>query len=156
MNRTGPDIEIQCAVSGAGIPSSTQLRRWVCSALQDRADTAELTVRIVDEAEITALNRSYRGKDAPTNVLSFPYQALPGVESGLLGDVVICAPVVAREAVVQGRSPEAHWAHITIHGVLHLLGYDHRDAAEADTMEQLESRLLGRLGYPDPWLPAAG
>ena len=108
-------------------------------------------MRVVDEVEMTALNRRYRGKDAPTNVLSFPFGGLPGVETPLLGDVVICAPVVAAEAVVQGKPLPAHWAHLVIHGVLHLQGYDHHAQAGAQRMEALESRLLAGLGYPDPW-----
>lgn len=150
---TEPDIEIQCAITAEGLPSSAQLYQWLQHALQNRAADAELTLRIVDEAEITALNHRYRGKDGATNVLSFPYQPLPGVESGLLGDIVICAPVVAREAVTQSKSLEEHWAHITIHGVLHLLGHDHQQAEEAGHMEQLEAQLLGQLGFADPYRP---
>jgi probable rRNA maturation factor len=146
-------IDIQYAISAEGLPSATQLRQWLRLALQDRAADAELTLRIVDEAEITALNYRYRGKDGTTNVLSFPYQPLPGVESGLLGDIVICAPVVAQEAVAQSRSLEEHWAHVTIHGVLHLLGYDHQQAEEAGEMERLEAQLLGQIGFADPYQP---
>ena len=152
---SGPGIEIQCAISAEGVPSSAQLHQWLQLALQERADAAELTLRIVDEAEITALNQRYRGKDGATNVLSFPYQPLPGVDSGLLGDIVICAPVVAREAVAQSKPLEAHWAHITIHGVLHLLGYDHQQAEEAADMERLERQLLEQIGISDPYRPRA-
>ena len=148
-----PGIEIQCAITAEGLPSAAQLHQWLQHALQNRAADSELTLRIVDEAEITALNHRYRGKDGATNVLSFPYQPLPGVESGLLGDIVICAPVVAREAVTQSKSLEEHWAHITIHGVLHLLGHDHLQAEEAGHMEQLEAQLLGQLGFADPYQP---
>ena len=144
-------IDIQYAITPEGVPAGEQLRQWVQLALAGRADNAELSVRVVDEAEITALNHLYRGKDFPTNVLSFPYEAMPGVESALLGDVVICAPVVAREAVEQGKPVESHWAHMVIHGVLHLLGHDHHDAAEAERMEALETQLLGQLGFPDPY-----
>ena len=112
---------------------------------------AELTVRIVDEAEITALNRQYRGKDGPTNVLSFPYEEIPGIASDLLGDVVICAPVVASESVAQDKPLEAHWAHMVIHGVLHLLGYDHHKEGEASRMESTEAELLADLGYANPY-----
>jgi probable rRNA maturation factor len=150
---TDTGIEIQCAFSAEGLPSSTQLHQWLQLALQDRAEDAELTLRIVDEAEITALNYRYRGKDGATNVLAFPYQPLPGVESGLLGDIVICAPVVAREAVAQSKSLEEHWAHITIHGVLHLLGHDHQQAEDAGEMEQLEAQLLGQIGIANPYQP---
>ncbi len=153
--KSSPGIEIQCAISAEGVPSSAQLHQWLQLALQERADAAELTLRIVDEAEITALNQRYRGKDGATNVLSFPYQPLPGVDSGLLGDIVICAPVVAREAVAQSKPLEAHWAHITIHGVLHLLGYDHQQAEEAADMERLERQLLEQIGISDPYRPRA-
>jgi probable rRNA maturation factor len=148
-----PGIDIQCAISAEGLPSAAQLYQWLQLALQDRMADSELTLRIVDEAEITALNHRYRGKDGATNVLSFPYQPLPGVESGLLGDIVICAPVVAREAVAQSKSLEAHWAHITIHGVLHLLGHDHQQAEQAGDMERLEVKLLGQIGFADPYQP---
>ncbi len=127
------------------------MRSWVECALEGRHPAAELAVRIVDEAEITALNRRYRGKDGATNVLSFPFDAMPGVETEQLGDVVICAPVVAAEAVTQGKSLQAHWAHIVIHGVLHLLGFDHHLDDEAQQMEALEIRLLASLGLPDPY-----
>lgn len=150
---TDSGIEIQYAIGADGLPSAAQLHRWLQLALQDRVPDSELTLRIVDEAEITALNYRYRGKDGATNVLSFPYRPLPGVESGLLGDIVICAPVVAREAVAQSRSLEEHWAHITIHGVLHLLGHDHQEAEAARQMERLETQLLGQIGFSDPYQP---
>jgi len=145
------DIVVQYAVAAAGMPAETEIRHWAELALQDQAQPAELVVRIVDEAEITALNRQYRGKDGPTNVLSFPYEGLAGVPGGLLGDVVICAPVVAAEAAMQGQPPDAHWAHLVIHGILHLLGYDHHQDADAARMERRESALLTGLGFPDPW-----
>ena len=99
MSDNNNPIDIQYAITPEGVPAEEHLRHWVQLALQGRADNAELSVRVVDEAEITALNHQYRGKDYPTNVLSFPYEAMPGVDSTLLGDIVICAPVVAREAV---------------------------------------------------------
>jgi len=145
------DITVQYAVTAAGMPAETELRRWAELALQEHARPAELVIRIVDEAEITALNRRYRGKDGTTNVLSFPYQGIAEVPSNLLGDVVICAPVVAAEAAVQGKPLAAHWAHLVIHGVLHLLGYDHHQDDDASRMERRESALLTGLGYPNPW-----
>jgi probable rRNA maturation factor len=150
---TEPDtrIDVQCAISTEGIPAAEKLRYWVDSALQGQRDGAELALRIVDAAEITALNRRYRGKDGPTNVLSFRFDPMPGVVTEQLGDIVICAPVVVAEAVAQGKTLEAHWAHIVIHGVLHLLGYDHHGEKEAQAMEALEIRLLAALGYPDPY-----
>jgi probable rRNA maturation factor len=144
-------IEVQYAINAEGIPEPERLRHWVDCALQGRHPAAELAVRIVDEAEITALNRQYRGKDSATNVLSFPYETMSGVETEQLGDIVICAPVVAAEAVTQGKSLEAHWAHMVIHGVLHLLGYDHHRDVDAQDMESLETRLLASLGFPDPY-----
>jgi probable rRNA maturation factor len=144
-------IDVQYAVSADGIPGAELIRQWVEQALPAGSRAAELTVRIVDEAEITALNRQYRGKDGPTNVLSFPCEQIPGIASGLLGDVVICAPVVASEAVAQDKPLEAHWAHIVIHGVLHLLGYDHHNDDEANRMEATETELLAKLGYTNPY-----
>lgn len=146
-----PQISVEFAVVAEGMPDADAIHCWAVQALQPGREDAELSVRVVDEAEITALNRRYRGKDAPTNVLSFPFGGLPGVETSLLGDVVICAPVVAAEAVVQGKPLAAHWAHLVIHGVLHLQGYDHHAQDEAQRMEALESRLLVHLGFPDPW-----
>ncbi len=144
-------VTVQYAVAAEGLPEAQDIRSWVQLALGETQAQREVVVRIVDEAEITALNRQYRGKDAPTNVLSFPYEAFPGVESELLGDVVICAPVVAAEAVRQGKSPASHWAHLVIHGVLHLLGYDHHTDSAASRMESRETVLLSELGYPDPY-----
>jgi probable rRNA maturation factor len=146
-----PAIEVQYAVAGDTLPSPAAIRRWVSHALQGGKDDVELVVRIVDEAEMTALNQRYRGKSGATNVLSFPYEPLPGVSSGLLGDVVVCAPVVAEEAIRQGKSLEAHWAHLVMHGVLHLQGYDHHHERDANRMEALETRLLAGLGFADPY-----
>jgi probable rRNA maturation factor len=144
-------IDVQYAVSADGMPGAESIRQWVEQALPADNAAAELTVRIVDEAEITALNRQYRGKDGPTNVLSFPYEEIPGIAAGLLGDVVICAPVVAAESVAQDKPLEAHWAHMVIHGVLHLLGYDHHKEGEASRMESTEVELLADLGYASPY-----
>ena len=144
-------VDVQYAVSADGIPGVDSIRQWVMQALPAELAAAELTIRIVDEAEITALNMQYRGKDGPTNVLSFPYEAIAGVETDLLGDVVICAPVVASEAIAQGKSLQAHWAHLVIHGVLHLLGYDHKQQNDALRMETTETELLAGLGYQNPY-----
>jgi len=151
MPEPGDGIDVQYAISADGIPAPEKLRSWVECALQGRHPGAELAVRIVDEAEITALNRQYRGKDGATNVLSFPFSPMPGVVTEQLGDIVICAPVVAAEAVAQGKPLEAHWAHMVTHGVLHLLGHDHHEEKDAQEMESLEIRLLAGLGYPDPY-----
>jgi probable rRNA maturation factor len=146
-----PAIEVQYAVASEGLPSADEIRYWVSHALQGGGDDVELVVRIVDEAEMTALNQRYRGKSGATNVLSFPYEPLPGISSGLLGDIVVCAPVVAEEAVRQGKSLDAHWAHLVMHGVLHLQGYDHHYDPDAYRMETLETQLLAGLGFADPY-----
>jgi probable rRNA maturation factor len=135
---------VQRAVAARGVPAPGQLRRWALAALGRRA--GELTVRVVGAAESRALNRRYRGKDKPTNVLSFPSDA-----PGALGDLVICAPVVNREAREQGKRPNQHWAHMVVHGVLHLLGLDHIRPADARVMEGRERAILARLAYPDPY-----
>jgi probable rRNA maturation factor len=151
MSERDQPVEVQFALAAAGLPTAEQIRGWAMQALQEQGADAELTVRIVDTAEITALNLQFRGKDGATNVLSFPHEVLPGLAPALLGDVVICAPVVASEAVAQGKPLEAHWAHMVIHGVLHLLGHDHHQEAGARAMETLETRLLAGLGFPDPY-----
>ena len=146
------DLEVQIALDSAGLPSEAELRRWAEAALGSCRERAELVIRIVNEAESAALNQNYRHKQGPTNVLSFPFEAPTGVEQlDLLGDLVICAPVVAREAVIQNKRLAAHWAHMVVHGVLHLLGYDHRRDVEALKMEALETYILADLGYPDPY-----
>ena len=146
------ELDLQIALDLPVLPNEADFRRWAEAALVGAgyAKDAELTLRIVNEAESTALNETYRRKQGPTNVLSFPFQAPPEVDSPLLGDIVICAPVVLREAVSQDKTPEAHWAHLVAHGVLHLLGYDH-DEAQAEVMESLEIRILTDLGYADPY-----
>ena len=144
-------VDIQYAVTVDGMPEESEIRQWVLQTLPEQNKASELTIRVVDEAEITALNRQYRGKEGATNVLSFPYEAIPGVASDLLGDVVICAPVVVSESVVQNKPLDAHWAHMVIHGVLHLLGYDHHQDDEAHKMEVRETELLDSLGYANPY-----
>lgn len=145
------ELDLQVATDAAGIPDEMAIRRWVGAVLAGRREEAQLTVRIVDEAEITELNRDYRGKDKPTNVLSFPFEAPPGVELPLLGDIVVCAEVVESEAQQQDKPLEAHWAHMVVHGTLHLLGYDHMTEDEAAEMEGLEIELLAGLGYANPY-----
>jgi probable rRNA maturation factor len=144
------ELEIQRATVCAALPTDGQFERWAAVALQGRSE-AELTIRLVDREESRDLNRRFRGKDAPTNVLSFPADLPADLALPLLGDIVICAPLVAEEAVAQGKREDAHWAHLTIHGILHLLGYDHRQAAAAELMEGLEIRLLAGLGIADPY-----
>ncbi len=146
------ELDLQLATTAQELPSETQLRQWCELALRQRTAPSELTIRIVDEAEGHELNHTWRGKDYPTNVLSFPADIPEGLlDIPLLGDLVICAPVVAREAAEQGKTASAHWAHLVIHGCLHLLGYDHLDDEEAEEMEGLERQLLAELGYPDPY-----
>jgi probable rRNA maturation factor len=147
------EVEVQVALETRGLPATAEFRRWVEAALAgaDYKRDAEVVIRIVNEAESASLNRTYRHKAGATNVLSFPFAAPAGVAIDLLGDVVICAPVVVAEAVAQHKELPAHWAHLVIHGVLHLLGYDHQDAAQAEAIEQLEIRILADLGYPNPY-----
>jgi probable rRNA maturation factor len=137
-------LSVQYAVTPPDAPSREQLRKWARAALQ--AD-ATATVRIVGEEEGQALNRDYRGKDYATNVLTFAYAEDPPYS----GDLVLCAPVVSREAAEQGKSAEAHYAHLIVHGMLHLQGYDHEDEAEAREMEMLEAKIVTGLGYADPY-----
>lgn len=146
------ELDVQIALDLPGLPSEADFHRWATATLAGAAypQAAEMTIRVVDEAESSVLNERYRRKSGSTNVLSFPFTAPPGVATPLLGDIVICAPVVLREAVIQGKTPEAHWAHLTAHGVLHLLGYDHEEA-QAEIMESMEIRILAELGYPDPY-----
>jgi probable rRNA maturation factor len=146
-------VHVSYGVARSGVPSATSFREWVNAALAGakRRRQAELSIRIVDAAEGRELNRDYRGKDYATNVLSFPAELPPGVQLPLIGDLAICAPVVAREAAEQGKPPRHHWAHMTVHGVLHLLGYDHIVDAEAEAMEALETRILAKLGIADPY-----
>jgi len=153
------DVAVGYALPRAGIPAAASFRKWVAAALAGRIREADLAIRIVDSEEGRALNRHYRGKDYATNVLSFPAELPEGLPKGvkfpLLGDLVICAPVVAREADAQGKSRNAHYAHLTIHGCLHLLGMDHIDPREAEAMEQLERDILAGLGVPDPYQDGA-
>ncbi|QSX39923.1 rRNA maturation RNase YbeY [Shewanella cyperi] len=145
------ELDLQNACTSTQVPSEAQFELWVRTALGNTLPQAELTIRLVDSDESRSLNHSYRGKDKPTNVLSFPFEAPPGVELPLLGDLVICAEVVENEAAEQHKTLEAHWAHMVVHGCLHLLGYDHIEDAEAEEMEALETELLQGLGFADPY-----
>lgn len=151
------DVAVSYAIPRAGVPSSVSFRRWVAAALKGRILEADLAIRLVGTKEGRALNRHYRGKDYATNVLSFPGELpegvkLPkGVTFPLMGDIVLCAPVVAREAREQKKPLAAHYAHLTVHGTLHLLGWDHQDEREAECMEQLEREILAELGVDDPY-----
>lgn len=137
------NLTVQYATRARGLPSRGQLRRWARAALERNA---RVTVRIVGGSEGRALNRHFRGKDYPTNVLTFVMRERPLLE----GDLALCAPVIAREARAQRKRAAAHYAHLVVHGVLHLQGYDHERRRQALDMEQRETRIVTRLGYPDP------
>ncbi len=137
-------LAVQYATVDAGLPSRTSVRRWVRATL---TGAAEITVRFSDREESRLLNTRYRGKDKPTNVLSFPYAREPQLQ----GDLVLCLPVVLDEAATQGKPVEAHFAHLVVHGMLHLQGYDHETAGDARRMEEKEREILALLGYPDPY-----
>lgn len=145
-----PLIDIDNASSSDDVPEPDSMLRWVKAALTPNSED-ELAIRIVDADEIQQLNRDYRGKDKATNVLSFPADLPDDIDVQHLGDIVICAQVVADEAAQQGKTPSAHWAHMLIHGVLHLRGYDHIEEADALIMEALETKLITDLGYPAPY-----
>jgi probable rRNA maturation factor len=146
-----PSIELCLQnVSSSDVPAIGEIKKWLEVALQGMP-AAILTIRIVDAAESAELNQRYRQKFGATNVLAFPAD-LPGeIDLPLLGDLVICAPLVQTEAAAQGKAVMAHWAHLVIHGCLHLLGYDHSETADAEEMESLETGLLQQLGLPDPY-----
>jgi probable rRNA maturation factor len=145
------DVSVEYALPRLGLPAAVSFRKWVAAALHGRIREADLALRIVGTKEGRALNRHYRGKDYATNVLSFPAELPEGVRLPLLGDIVLCAPVVAREAKEQKKALAAHYAHLTVHGTLHLLGWDHEDPREAECMEQLERTILADLGIDDPY-----
>ena len=138
-------ISVQIASQFANIPTKAMFKKWAKAAL--RVDT-EATIRIVDTQEALELNSTYRGKDYATNVLTFPLTEMPH----LMGDIIICAPVVEAEAKVQNKLLEAHFAHLTVHGMLHLCGFDHETEAQAELMESLEVQILAKLGYANPYL----
>jgi probable rRNA maturation factor len=144
-------LDLQVVSEAQGLPSESQFQTWVTAALSDYNQDAELTIRLVDELEGAELNEQYRKRSGSTNVLSFPFEAPEGVELDLLGDLVICVPVVVREAQEQSKEIEDHWAHLVVHGVLHLLGFDHINEAEAVEMESLEIKILKGLGLSDPY-----
>lgn len=153
-----PLVHVNYALPRCGIPAATSFRRWVQAALlgAGHEEPAELSIRVVDADEGLELNSRYRQKHYATNVLSFPADLPDGIELALLGDLVICAPVVTREAAEQGKPERNHWAHLTVHGTLHLLGLDHVLAHEAEQMEALEVRILADMGIPNPYGVAPG
>lgn len=135
------------------LPTRASMQRWVDAVCTLQESATEVTVRMVDEDEGRQLNRDFRGSDRPTNVLSFPFEPPPGwpQRRRILGDLVVCVPVVLREAQMQGKPLEAHYAHLVVHGMLHLLGHDHEQEDEARHMEALETQIITGLGYPDPY-----
>jgi len=157
-------IELMNASTETILPSPQEFQCWseaVLKALRDAGDAAiaeksELSIRIVDESESASLNETYRHKKGPTNILSFPCSGVPGTDINLLGDLAICAALVKQEAAQQSKSIESHWAHLTVHGVLHLQGFDHEEAAAAEEMETLEINILNTLGYTDPYQEIKG
>lgn len=150
------DIDRQLASDAENLPSQAALERWVTAVLARHPDEqrTELTVRFVDEDESRTLNHTYRGKDSATNVLSFPFEGPPEVALPLLGDLIVCAPVVHLEAEQQAKALHDHYAHMVIHGTLHLMGYDHIEECEAEIMEALEGEILAALGIASPYQPA--
>ena len=143
------ELTVQDVSGYDGVPDNVAIRDWVAAALG--AEDINVTVRIVDEEEMTELNQRYRHKTGSTNVLSFPYEKLPSVETNFLGDIVVCAPVVEREAREQNKTQLSHWAHMVVHGALHLQGYDHENDEQAAEMERLETSILMQLGFPAPY-----
>ena len=150
--RTALFLIVQYATEAPGVPSRTRLRAFAQAALKR---SAEVTLRLVDEAEARRLNRDFRGKDYPTNVLAFDYgESSLWPPETLAGDIVLCAPVIAAEALAQGKTIEAHYAHLVVHALLHLQGYDHLHDDEAAAMELRETEIVTHLGYPDPYTVA--
>ncbi|MBQ4814522.1 rRNA maturation RNase YbeY [Pseudoalteromonas luteoviolacea] len=145
------DVDLQLACEFKELPSESQFQNWAEKALLPYREHAEVTIRIADETESQELNSQYRGKDKPTNVLSFPFEAPPGIELPLVGDLIICPQVVFREAQEQEKSFHDHFAHMVIHGCLHLLGFDHINEQDAMEMESLEKEFLADLGIADPY-----
>ncbi len=149
-SRMAPKIDLQNPADFDDLPSEKSFRQWVEAALGEAGDDLEQTVRVVDIDESTDLNTRYRNKNGPTNVLSFPADDAQ-LDYRCLGDLVICAPLVIEEARSRGLAVEAHWAHLVVHGMLHLQGYDHENADQASIMEALEVEILGTLGYANPY-----
>ncbi|MFA0140429.1 rRNA maturation RNase YbeY [Vibrio kanaloae] len=147
------ELDLQLAVENEqGLPTEQDIQLWLDKTIPQFQENAELTVRIVDTQESHQLNHEYRGKDKPTNVLSFPFEAPPGIELDLLGDLIICRQVVEKEAEEQNKPLLAHWAHMVVHGSLHLLGYDHIEDDEAEEMESLETEIMQTMGFEDPYI----
>jgi len=144
-------VDLQLACGDKAVPSSEDFQRWAEAALSPYKKPFELTIRLVNSDEGRQLNHQYRNKDNATNVLSFPFEVPDGIELDLLGDLVICVEVVEQEAIEQNKTLQAHWAHMVIHGCLHLLGFDHIEDDEAEEMEALETQIITALGFAAPY-----
>ena len=151
MSQVILDLQLACE-NNSGLPEESQFQAWLNAVIPQFQEESEVTIRLVDEAESHDLNLTYRGKDKPTNVLSFPFEAPPGIEMPLLGDLIICRQVVEQEARDQGKPLDAHWAHMVVHGSLHLLGYYNMEADVDEEMESLETEIMLALGYEDPYI----
>ncbi|GHD92564.1 rRNA maturation RNase YbeY [Pseudocitrobacter sp. RIT415] len=151
MSQVILDLQLACE-DNTGLPDESQFQTWLDAVIPQFQEESEVTIRLVDTAESHELNLTYRGMDKPTNVLSFPFEAPPGMEMPLLGDLIICRQVVEREAKEQNVSLDSHWAHMVVHGSLHLLGYDHIEDDEAEEMEGIETEIMLALGYEDPYI----
>ena len=149
-------VEVQFATAVGDLPTPEQISAWVEHALPVAKRASEINIRVVDEAEAVELNQQFRGKDYAPNVLSFPAELPPGMDFEMLGDIALCAPVAVREAKTQQKSVEQHFAHLLIHGTLHLLGFDHESEDDAKVMEQAERELLAHFGFPDPYIVTDG
>ena len=149
-------VDVQYALSDQvlcqAVPTEDQFKAWASAIDATKRTDEDVVIRVVDEAEIAALNSKYRKKTQSTNVLAFPAEIPAGTDLPFIGDIVICAPIVAKQAAEQGKSLDSHWAHLTLHGILHLQGYDHTDDAEAKIMENLEVQLMNKLGFSNPYV----
>ena len=144
-------INVAYASAAAELPAETVIAHWAQAALEGFERDVQVGVRIVDESEIVELNQRFRKRAEPTNVLSFPFEDPPGTQTDILGDVVVCAPIVSSQAQTEGKPLSAHWAHMVVHGIMHLRGYNYETPKEADAMEYMETRILASLGFPDPY-----
>ncbi len=145
------ELELQIATEVKTLPHPAQFREWISVTLSQLLETAEITIRLVDREESAQLNQQFRFKEGPTNVLSFPYEPIPGIVSRCIGDVVICAPLVEEESNEYNIPLLAYWAHMVVHGTLHLMGYDHEEENEAREMKALETQIIMSLGFPPPY-----
>ncbi|MCF6203383.1 MAG: rRNA maturation RNase YbeY [Methylococcaceae bacterium] len=144
-------VDVQIVSQSGQLPSQEKFQYWIDAVLSDNAKDSEIVIRVIDEADMIQFNKQYRGKKGGTNILSFPFDVPDAIESDLLGDLLICAPIVEKEALAQHKKIEHHWAHMVVHGVLHLLGYDHVENEEAEEMEGLEVNILKKIKIKNPY-----